>query len=108
MLNFKQSKLHEEYATIITVSQNRMDDFHFARASSSVGTPASDGRRPNISMCRACRFLLIQVVNCSVKRHGVPPVLRNIEEAIASDLRMTKMYVSMKRDPQRFNIRMGA
>ena len=51
---------------------------------------------PNIGMCRACRFLLVQVVNCSIKRHGVPPVLRNIGEAIASDLRVMKMCVTAR------------
>jgi len=51
---------------------------------------------PNIGMWRACCFLLMQVVNCSIKRHGVPPVLRNIGEAIASDLRVTKMCVTAR------------
>jgi len=66
-----------------------MDGFHFARA--LLARPRVMAVWPNIGMCRACHFLRDSVVNCSIKRHGVPPVLRNIEEAIASDLRMTRM-----------------
>jgi len=35
-------------------------------------------------------------VDCSIKRHGVLRVLRNIEEAKSSDLRMTKMCVTAR------------
>jgi len=42
-----------------TVSQNRMDGFHFARA--LLARPRVMAVWPNIGTCRACHFLLTQL-----------------------------------------------
>jgi len=65
---------------------------------SSVGKAASDGRMakhrrvPSVPLPTNATLSSIAALH---KRHEILPVLRHIEEAIASDLRMTKMCVTV-------------
>jgi len=70
----------------------------FSFCSSSVGTPASDGRMVKHRHVPSVPFPTNATlfVDCSIKRYGVLRVLRHIEEAILSDLRMTKMCITAR------------